>query len=608
MYFNEEEISKDGYYQSINDSDTFLKVNCDYNSNSNFITSQNNEKDEGYFQSKITLGSGSSNKQGKTRKKVTQACENCRKKRRKCTGERPKCLTCLQYNYVCYYNPFPKKRGPQQKREKRKYKKCEKNNITDNVSEINKDESLYVLKLIEKKFKRVTRLNDVNITQSIYNNIIAYKTSVHYKNKFNVTEIPVIESELINYTVIDYYYKYFHPNYPIVFYDAFTKYVKNDSLSKYLLFAMYGMAYLFQPEPNIEVATDYIEKAKALIFQNYGLNDVQLLQALFLITVFESGNGQSWIFSEIATRIIEDNFYYYINQTNNNKYLYIEDKEAMKAISLTYLGYDTWNNIIFNDKKNKRLKHDIQSFINERSNNLITVTDELKSTDYEYFVISASLLLLELFHIDEKMNKNDFSIEDIDSINTDIIKVQNYFFKEVDEITLITFNDIAEDFSYYLDISETLEDEEYMKNNTLPGLNSTLRVNKNINDNINISSNNINHCQNDFDKDSFIGLTDGRKIYSELLKRISQDELFFTRKFKILKSTNQIHQIRSTYDVLSSFMSSLNSFSKCKNWSKFFLITAAQRIYLNRKYAQYVIKHTEKVKNLSNCQIHCYCI
>ncbi|ORX52174.1 hypothetical protein BCR36DRAFT_287030 [Piromyces finnis] len=59
----------------------------------------------------LSNNSGNAQGEGKLRKKVTQACENCRKKRRKCTGERPKCLTCKQYNYVCYYNPFPKKRG-----------------------------------------------------------------------------------------------------------------------------------------------------------------------------------------------------------------------------------------------------------------------------------------------------------------------------------------------------------------------------------------------------------------------------------------------------------------------------------------------------------------
>ncbi|OUM60447.1 hypothetical protein PIROE2DRAFT_63139 [Piromyces sp. E2] len=62
------------------------------------------------------------------RKKVSQACENCRKKRRKCSGDRPKCITCQQNNYICYYNPCIKKRGPQQKRKKRKYKKRDKEN------------------------------------------------------------------------------------------------------------------------------------------------------------------------------------------------------------------------------------------------------------------------------------------------------------------------------------------------------------------------------------------------------------------------------------------------------------------------------------------------
>ena len=37
--------------------------------------------------------------------------DSCRKKRRKCSGDRPKCLTCHQNNYICYYNPCIKKRG-----------------------------------------------------------------------------------------------------------------------------------------------------------------------------------------------------------------------------------------------------------------------------------------------------------------------------------------------------------------------------------------------------------------------------------------------------------------------------------------------------------------
>jgi len=609
MYYSEGENSKGGFFKPIND-DAFLEVNIDNKNNFEVVPNQNNENNndnnERYIQTKMTLDNNLDSKQGKVRKKVTQACENCRKKRRKCTGERPKCLTCLQYNYVCYYNPFPKKRGPQQKREKRKYKKREKNDVNSNSSVLelnNKDEGLYNLKLIEKQFKRTTRLNDVNITQSIYNNVIAYKTSIHQKYKLNVNETPVIESELINYSVIDCYYKYFHPNYPILLYTTFTNYIKNDSLSKYLLFAMYGMAYLFQPKPNIYVATEYIEKAKSLIFQNYGLSDVQLLQALFLITVFESGTRQSWLFSDIATRIIEDNYFYYLNQTNN-KDLYFDDKETLRAISLTYYGYDTWNNIMFRDKTEKRYRHNIQSFINKRSNILITITSELTSTNYEYFIISISLLSLELLHIGEKMNENDFSIEDIDSVNTDIIKIQKYFFKEIEDITLIKFNDIAEDFSYYQDLSEILEDEEYMKNNPLTGINSISINNKNNNDNVNLSknsflnnncnSNNTNNCRDEFNKDPFIGIKDGRQIYSEILKRISQDKLLFSRKFKLLNT--RISKIQTVFDMQKSIMVSLNSFSKCKSWMKFFMITGAQRIYLNRIYIQYVIKHPGKIK------------
>ncbi|OUM60438.1 hypothetical protein PIROE2DRAFT_69725, partial [Piromyces sp. E2] len=163
------------YYNNNESNDNIYNSNQIENNRNHSFIEKNNDKNNEF-----------DNKQGKVRKKVTQACENCRKKRRKCTGERPKCLTCLQYNYVCYYNPFPKKRGPQQKREKRKYKKRDKDNDSG-ISNENKDDiGLTNLKLIEAQFKRTTRLHDVNITQSIYNNIIAYKSSIHHKNKSNL--------------------------------------------------------------------------------------------------------------------------------------------------------------------------------------------------------------------------------------------------------------------------------------------------------------------------------------------------------------------------------------------------------------------------------------
>jgi len=114
---------------------------------------------------------------------------------------------------------------------------------------------------------------------------------------------------LINYSVIDYYYKYFHPNYPIVKYNTFTEYIKTDSLSKYLLFAMYSMAYLFQPNINVQMAEEYISKAKTLIYQNYKKVCAQLLQAIFLVTIY--GNLFFNIFNFIYIYLLLYYYYYF---------------------------------------------------------------------------------------------------------------------------------------------------------------------------------------------------------------------------------------------------------------------------------------------------------
>ncbi|OUM56141.1 hypothetical protein PIROE2DRAFT_19393, partial [Piromyces sp. E2] len=126
-------------------------------------------------------------------------------------------------------------------------------------------------------------------------------------------------------------------------------------------------------------------------------------------------------------------------------------------------------------------------------------------------------------------------------------------------------------------------------NNTINKINSHNNIM-----NTNFSSNSLNR---NFDKDSFLYLTDNKQIYYEILKRISYDDNFFVRKYNLLKIKCKYNVSQTVFDMYQAIMLSLNEFSKKKNWTKFSLITGAQRIYLNREYAMYVIKHPEKAKN-----------
>src|SRR3954453_24191631 len=46
------------------------------------------------------------------RKRLTQACDACRKKKVKCSGEKPSCNNCTRLGTTCTYLPSTRKRGP----------------------------------------------------------------------------------------------------------------------------------------------------------------------------------------------------------------------------------------------------------------------------------------------------------------------------------------------------------------------------------------------------------------------------------------------------------------------------------------------------------------
>ncbi|KAI8071025.1 hypothetical protein BC940DRAFT_235023 [Gongronella butleri] len=48
------------------------------------------------------------------RKRLTQACDMCRKKKIKCDGGKPSCANCVKLGRECSYIPSNKKRGPRQ--------------------------------------------------------------------------------------------------------------------------------------------------------------------------------------------------------------------------------------------------------------------------------------------------------------------------------------------------------------------------------------------------------------------------------------------------------------------------------------------------------------
>ncbi|CAG8484055.1 9397_t:CDS:2 [Ambispora leptoticha] len=57
-------------------------------------------------------GGGEDTTKAVKRKRLTQACDACRKKKVKCSGEKPSCQNCQRLKVACTYIPSTKKRGP----------------------------------------------------------------------------------------------------------------------------------------------------------------------------------------------------------------------------------------------------------------------------------------------------------------------------------------------------------------------------------------------------------------------------------------------------------------------------------------------------------------
>ncbi|KAH8552980.1 fungal-specific transcription factor domain-containing protein [Umbelopsis sp. PMI_123] len=57
---------------------------------------------------------GTDNGAGSKRKRLTQACDVCRRKKIKCDGTKPACANCVRMKQECSYLPSNKKRGPRQ--------------------------------------------------------------------------------------------------------------------------------------------------------------------------------------------------------------------------------------------------------------------------------------------------------------------------------------------------------------------------------------------------------------------------------------------------------------------------------------------------------------
>ncbi|ORX47103.1 hypothetical protein BCR36DRAFT_413757 [Piromyces finnis] len=373
----------------------------------------------------------------KNRKKVSQACENCRIKKTKCSGEKPKCDKCTHLNIECIYNTTTKKRGPKigyiEDTIQNKIRENLENLIISN--QISK-ENIYKLaknnydifmssKILRKYIQEDKQEDKIQNTETndIFTNYIRQKISklkekeyIIFKNpqKKELTGDAIIYNKYdyykyyfieIDYSLINIYFRYVHPYKSILIKDIVMERIRNRTIIPPLLLSIYASALMYKPNPEIKKAREYAVKAYNLLIDSYYDPNVQVIQAYTTIANCLSGTSLSWVLIGLSIK--------YAHILNLNK----EDKNLSKKLNderKKTFWYCFSKDILFCTITGRSYRYDIVN-----SDDTIEYFRKLKVTKWTIALVVHLVLirlLLAVKHYIEESHTNTFEINLLENI------------------------------------------------------------------------------------------------------------------------------------------------------------------------------------------------
>ncbi|OUM64549.1 hypothetical protein PIROE2DRAFT_8621 [Piromyces sp. E2] len=281
---------------------------------------------------------------------VSNACDHCREKKIKCSGEKPKCKNCSKLNTPCVYNQKKKKRGP-------------KNGYIEEL--VNKILQQQLERLIENKI--ISGKDIYNIVKK--NNDIIISSEILKEHLNNV----IIEEKNNN----EQYFRYVYTYTPVISKETVIEHIQNKTILPELLLSIYGAAYLFKPNADIGNAWKYNKMALYFLMNYPHDSDVQTIQAYAIVSKSFSGTNLCWILFSYFIR--KSNILNMINDNENlNKRCNLENKltflnvTSMDMILSIITGRSNrhdYCNILYSDK--------IINMINNANDNLHDLSKDL---------------------------------------------------------------------------------------------------------------------------------------------------------------------------------------------------------------------------------------
>ncbi|CAG8432825.1 11505_t:CDS:10 [Diversispora eburnea] len=303
------------------------------------------------------------------RRRVARACDTCRRKKVRCDGvqpgsDPPSCTNCKAYGYECSFIDAPKKRGPPKgyiEALETRLQRMEsilgglvqsgdlpEGTINSNLEWINVNEndglssdsneyngsqydlndSMGQLAIDEKGHTRYLGNSSgiflLKFTKKItHGQMITVPRGEWHTPSTRRIAAPDMTLELppkeLCDLLLDTFWREIHPYMPFI--------DKQDFMEKYnnletnythiiLLYAMFAVAARFVDNPAVRsdpdapstAGTEYFEKAKELLKDEFDNATIPTIQALLILTGHQQGakNSTTWLYSGLATRLAQD--------------------------------------------------------------------------------------------------------------------------------------------------------------------------------------------------------------------------------------------------------------------------------------------------------------
>ncbi|ORX56064.1 hypothetical protein BCR36DRAFT_280771 [Piromyces finnis] len=397
----------------------------------------------------------------KVRRKVTQACENCREKRVKCSGGRPTCDSCRQLNITCVYNAVTKKRGPRSgyieeivstrvqklfekyvsegliskkdisilaknnvdmfksseilkcyiEGEDKKEENVENSNLNNNV---NFEGNTFLNSENEKREEFLSKLSKIN------KNKVLIASTVNKAENIGCSMININLSSCnynivtVNYDLIESYFEYSHSHFPMLVKEVFLDRIKKNTILPGLLLAVYASALIFRPNPDYNASKKYLRLSHIYCSIYYHSSDIQSIQAISLLANCTCGSNFSWILFGIALRMA-----YLLKLDEEDKNLSEIYNEERKFTFWYVISKDMLLSVI----TGRSYRYDLYSFLCSPTIKSILFNFKPKRS---YFNLLFQIILANLLQkVIQYVRRRNSRLEEVDLVEKEI----DYWFK-----------------------------------------------------------------------------------------------------------------------------------------------------------------------------------